>query len=86
MLPDLPENIFTFLGNTSVAGAHLALINRDKWKEMEKISKNITYIELFNNNKFYERYIASLFLPYTHIEEFPSVKKILKERGLCIQE
>lgn len=86
MLPDLPENIFTFLGNTSVAGAHLALINRNKWKEMEKISKNITYIELFNNNKFYERYIASLFLPYTHIEEFPSVKKILKERGLCIQE
>ncbi|GAG85253.1 unnamed protein product, partial [marine sediment metagenome] len=68
MLPDLPEEIFTFLGNTSVAGAHLALINRDKWKEMEKISRNITYIELFNNNKFYERYIASLFLPYTHIE------------------
>jgi len=86
MLPDLPEEIFTFLGNTSVAGAHLALINRDKWKEMEKISRNITYIELFNNNKFYERYVASLFLPYTHIEEFPSVKKILKERGLCIQE
>jgi len=86
MLPDLPEKRFTFLGNTSVAGAHLALINRYKWKEMESISKNITYIELFNNNKFYERYIASLFLPYTHIEEFPSVKKILKERGLCIQE
>jgi len=86
MLPDLPVDVFTFLGNTSVAGAHLALINRDKWKELEKISSNITYIELFNNNKFYERYIASLFLPYTHIDEFPSVKKILKERGLCIEK
>jgi uncharacterized 2Fe-2S/4Fe-4S cluster protein (DUF4445 family) len=83
LLPDIQTGKFTFLGNTSIMGAYVSLLNYDKQKECEEVARNITYIELSTNFKFMNRYIASLFLPHTNIEEFPSVVRILsgKKRG-----
>ncbi|MCL5986111.1 MAG: ASKHA domain-containing protein [Actinobacteria bacterium] len=77
LLPDTPADKFTFLGNTSIMGAYVSLLNYDKQMECEEVARNITYIELSTNFKFMNRYIASLFLPHTNIEEFPSVTRIL---------
>jgi len=73
MLPDLPEDRFVFLGNTSIAGAYLCLLSERMRKEAEEISQRMTYMELSVSRGFMDEYLSALFLPHTEIERFPSV-------------
>jgi uncharacterized 2Fe-2S/4Fe-4S cluster protein (DUF4445 family) len=77
MLPDLPLERFSFLGNTSVAGAYLSLLSGDLRREAEEIAARMTYIELSVSRGFMDEYMSSMFLPHTDISRFPSVKKAL---------
>jgi uncharacterized 2Fe-2S/4Fe-4S cluster protein (DUF4445 family) len=78
LLPDIDRCKFEYLGNTSVAGAYLALLSGEKRAEALAIAKGITYIDFSSNLKFMEEYTSALFFPHTDIEAFPSVaKKIL---------
>jgi len=78
MLPDIPREKFSFLGNTSVAGAYLCLLSESMRKEAEGIAEMMTNIELSVSRTFMEEYMSALFLPHTDINLFPSVEKILK--------
>jgi uncharacterized 2Fe-2S/4Fe-4S cluster protein (DUF4445 family) len=78
LLPDLPWERFHFLGNTSVRGALLALLNRDLRTELVDIAGKMTYIELSADNTFYDAFTSALFLPHTDINRFPSVKAIFE--------
>lgn len=73
LLPDLPEERFKFVGNTSVKGAELALLSREAYAEALKIARKITYLELSAGNKFMEEFVSALFLPHTNLALFPSV-------------
>lgn len=73
LLPDLPEERFKFVGNTSVKGAELALLSREAYAEALKIARKITYLELSAENKFMEEFVSALFLPHTNLALFPSV-------------
>jgi len=74
LLPDMPWERFHFLGNTSVKGAYLALIDSAARDEIAEIASAMTYIELSADNTFYEAFTSALFLPHTDISRFPSVK------------
>lgn len=77
LLPDVAWEKFEFLGNTSVKGAYLALLD---WRKREQISENanrMTYIELSADNTFYEAFTSALFLPHTDLSKFPSVQAAL---------
>jgi uncharacterized 2Fe-2S/4Fe-4S cluster protein (DUF4445 family) len=74
LLPDMPWERFHFLGNTSVRGAYLALIDRAARDEIDEIASAMTYIELSADNSFYEAFTSALFLPHTDLSRFPSVK------------
>ncbi|MGA1824440.1 MAG: ASKHA domain-containing protein [bacterium] len=76
LLPDLPVKRFRYLGNSTIVGAHLALISGDLKNEIETICQGITYIELSNSTKFMDEYLSALFLPHTDLTLFPMVKKI----------
>lgn len=78
LLPDLPWEQFHFLGNTSVRGALLALLNRDLRTELVDIAGKMTYIELSADNTFYDAFTSALFLPHTDLNRFPSVKAALE--------
>ena len=78
LLPDLPEKNFTFLGNTSVAGAKMCLLSSEAMDKIEDIANKMAYMDLSMNPSFMNNYSAALFLPHTDIELFPSVKKILE--------
>ncbi len=80
LLPDLPPEKFVFLGNTSIAGAYLALTSREMLKRSEEIAKKMTYIELSVSRSFMDEYVSALFLPHTNIAAFPSVAEFLKNR------
>ncbi len=77
LLPDLPWDRFRFLGNTSASGAYQILVSRRARRLMEKLGNKVTYLELIADNSFMNEFTSALFLPYTDIEMFPSVKETL---------
>ncbi len=74
LLPDMPWEQFHFLGNTSVKGAYLALLDKTARARISEIAHKMTYIELSADNSFYEAFTSALFLPHTDLSKFPSVK------------
>ncbi len=77
LLPDLPKKRFIFLGNSSITGAKMCLLSAEAMAKAENLAKKMTYIDLSTNPDFINNYTASLFLPHTNIELFPSIKGIL---------
>jgi uncharacterized 2Fe-2S/4Fe-4S cluster protein (DUF4445 family) len=77
LLPDLPEEKFEFLGNTSITGAKMGILSSEAMDKAYLIANKMTYVDLSTNSSFMNNYSASLFIPHTDIEMFPSVKKIL---------
>jgi len=73
LLPDIDRSKFQYLGNSSIAGAYMALLSEKYRKEALEISNKMTYIDFSSNNQFMDEFTSALFLPHTNIEEFPSV-------------
>lgn len=80
MLPDLPKDKFSFIGNASVAGAYLCLLSEKMRSEAESVAKRMTYLELSVSSRFMDEYMSALFLPHTNIDLFPSVKGLYKRK------
>jgi uncharacterized 2Fe-2S/4Fe-4S cluster protein (DUF4445 family) len=77
LLPDLPPDRFEFIGNSSLAGARMALLSYDAFRKTEEIAGRMTNIELCAEPTYMGEYVGSLFLPHTNIDLFPSVKQKL---------
>ncbi len=73
LLPDLPMDRFQFIGNSSVAGARIALISNYAFEKAEAVAKKMTYFELSVRPDFMNEFIAALFLPHTDQKLFPTV-------------
>jgi uncharacterized 2Fe-2S/4Fe-4S cluster protein (DUF4445 family) len=79
LLPDMPWDKFKFLGNTSIKGAYLALLDSQQRERVSDIARRMTYIELSADNTFYEAFTSALFLPHTDLDRFPSVGAALEK-------
>ena len=79
MLPEMPKEKFEYMGNTSITGAYLCMLSRKLRAEAEKISKEMTYVELSVNNSFMDEYMSGMFIPHTNIDAFPGVKKMMQK-------
>jgi uncharacterized 2Fe-2S/4Fe-4S cluster protein (DUF4445 family) len=77
MLPDIRREKYTFLGNTSIAGAYLCLLSDRMRKEAAEIARKMTNVELSVSRRFMDEYMSALFLPHTDITLFPTVEKLL---------
>jgi uncharacterized 2Fe-2S/4Fe-4S cluster protein (DUF4445 family) len=74
LLPDTGRDVYEFVGNSSLAGARMALVSHDAAGEAYAVHKNITYLDLSSEPDYMDEYIASLFFPHTDRERFPSVR------------
>jgi len=74
LLPDMPWERFKFLGNTSLKGAYLALLDYKNRVEIAEIANKMTYIELSADNRFFDAFTSAMFLPHTDMTLFPSVE------------
>ncbi|MFH0914403.1 MAG: ASKHA domain-containing protein [Chloroflexota bacterium] len=85
LLPDLPRERFIFIGNGSLMGARFISFSRDLLDDARRVARMMTNIELSESPEFMNNYVAALFLPHTHAEEFSSVSQRLfgeqKTRG-----
>jgi uncharacterized 2Fe-2S/4Fe-4S cluster protein (DUF4445 family) len=73
MLPDLPLETYEALGNTSLAGATMALLSLSKRNEVDEIRSRVTYVEMNVNQEFMNEFSAAKFIPHTDRTLFPSV-------------
>lgn len=73
LLPDMSREKYKFVGNSSIKGAHLALISQEALKSMNELAGKMTYMELSVGNVFMDEYVSALFLPHTNLDLFPSV-------------
>ena len=73
MLPDLDLGVYQPLGNSSLAGAELILLDRQAWQRSREIVAKVTYVELNVNQEFMIRFSGCRFIPHTDHTLFPSV-------------
>jgi len=82
LLPDMPWERFTYLGNTSIQGAYLALTCQEARARVDELAAKMTYLELSADNRFMEAFTSALFIPHTDESLFPSVQESLaRARG-----
>jgi uncharacterized 2Fe-2S/4Fe-4S cluster protein (DUF4445 family) len=73
LLPDIPREKFSFIGNSSLKGARLACIDRKLFHKSREIAHAMTNVELSEDPTYMDNFMAALFLPHTRLDLFPSV-------------
>jgi len=63
LLPDIPTDRITFIGNAAGAGARMALISKECREEAAWISRNTEYIELGGRPDFQQEFMAAMLFP-----------------------
>jgi len=74
MIPDLPPDTYSGVGNASLLGASMALMDRTLLEEADRVRNTITYLELNVNLELMNEFRGALFLPHTNRRLFPSVR------------
>lgn len=80
MLPDLPHRRFSYIGNSALTGAYIALLSREHRRTLAAIASRITYVDLSSDPRYMDSYVKAMFLPHTDLERFPGVARILESR------
>ncbi|MCL1812175.1 MAG: ASKHA domain-containing protein [Treponema sp.] len=65
LLPRLPDEKYTFLGNSSVIGAYLTMVSKEHRTREHELAGKITYMDLSSEPRYMDHYTAALFLPHT---------------------
>ncbi len=73
MLPDIAPQRYTFIGNGSLAGAFLHLVDRQTGPRMRQAALRPEVIELNLDPDFMDAYTMAMFLPHVDRDLFPSV-------------
>jgi len=68
MLPDIPRDRFISLGNSSLAGAEMVLLDRGLLRDVDDISSRITYREMNEDSELMNILQGAMFIPHTEPE------------------
>lgn len=74
MLPDIPLEMFHYIGNSSLSGAYCMLISKEAERKTYDIASNMTYLELSTVPGYMDEFVAACFIPHTDSTLFPSVE------------
>ena len=78
LLPEVPLERITFIGNGSVAGAKMGLLAKGTRRRAIEVARKMTYRELSVDPGFMEEYVSAMFLPHTDCGRFPGACSTLK--------
>jgi len=73
LLPDIERDKFHYMGNSSIAGAYMALLSGENRQRARDICNSMTYIDFSSNSRYMDEFTSALFLPHTNLEKFPNV-------------
>jgi len=74
LLPKLIHDKVHFIGNTSVSGAHMALISARHRQLLFEVAHRMTYLDLSTELGYMDQYSAALFLPHTDASLFETIR------------
>ena len=72
MFPDVPVEIYEYIGNSSLAGAYAMLYSTQSERKVYELSQNMTYIELSAIPQYMDEFVGACFLPHTDVSLFPN--------------
>jgi uncharacterized 2Fe-2S/4Fe-4S cluster protein (DUF4445 family) len=70
MLPSLPQEKYSYIGNSSLSGAYAMLVSHDAEKRVHDIARSMTYLELSTQPGYMDEFIAACFIPHTDASLF----------------
>jgi uncharacterized 2Fe-2S/4Fe-4S cluster protein (DUF4445 family) len=76
LLPDIERGKFSYRGNSSIAGAYMALLSSRYRQEAREICNAMTYVDFSSNPRYMDEFTSALFLPHTDLHAFPSVAAV----------
>jgi uncharacterized 2Fe-2S/4Fe-4S cluster protein (DUF4445 family) len=82
MLPDVPQEKFSFIGNGAIAGATMMLLSKDFAEEAQAIAKRVKSIELNTIKDFQSEFVKATYMPHMEKERFEGVLNKIK----CLTE
>ena len=71
MFPDVPLEMFQYIGNSSLSGAYAMLYSTQSERKVYEIAKNMTYLELSAIPQYMDEFVAACFIPHTDASLFP---------------
>lgn len=72
MFPDIPLEMFHYIGNSSLCGAYAMLLSTEAERKVYELGKNMTYLELSAIPTYMDEFVACCFLPHTDSSLFPT--------------
>lgn len=72
LFPDIAQDRYAYLGNTSLIGARAMAQSPRARAKVKEIASGMTYLELSNEPGYMDAFIAACFLPHTDASLFPS--------------
>lgn len=78
LIPDVAPEKVRFVGNTSIAGAKMALLSKEALDKTYKIAHQTTYYDLITHPNYMDEFMSAKFIPHTDLSKFPSLVKRLK--------
>ena len=74
MFPNVPLELFHYIGNSSLAGAYAMALSDEAAKKVEEVAKNMTYMELSTHPGYMDAFVAACFLPHTDASRFAGLE------------
>lgn len=72
LFPDIDEESYSYLGNSSLLGARAMVQSRKAREKVDELGRSMTYLELSNEPSYMDAFVAACFIPHTDASLFPS--------------
>ena len=72
MLPDVDLEKYSYIGNSSLAGAYAMVMSDDANAKCHEVMANMTYLELSTYPGYMDSFVAACFIPHTDSYLFPN--------------
>jgi uncharacterized 2Fe-2S/4Fe-4S cluster protein (DUF4445 family) len=76
LLPDVPTELITLVGNAAGAGARMTLLSKRQRQIAASINRKVDYVELALEPDFQMEFASAMFFPHRELGRFPSVQNI----------
>ena len=70
MFPNVPQELFHYIGNSSLSGAYAIALSDEAEEKTAQIARSMTYMELSTHPGYMDAFVAACFLPHTDAERF----------------
>ena len=74
MFPNVPLELFHYIGNSSLAGAYTMALSDEAAQKVEEVARNMTYMELSTHPGYMDAFVAACFLPHTDASRFADLE------------